>query len=175
MSKLFIVIYNTVCITEDHDFVLWWPVCWVFKMLCLHSIRHCWIPASFSHKSIFLFNHQPQVTFVDWNSNESEADGCYPVWSLSHPLSRAKKSLIHALIFRQDWFYSDINDVQFCGSFNHRHPSNIQQKTPSSATNTALKCCSLQGVQTWIHLQVTLICAQIQQLTSWQWNIRESA
>lgn len=112
---------------------------------------------------------------MDWNPNESEADGCYPVWSLSLPLSRAQKSLIHALIFRQDWFYSDINDVQFCGSFNHRHPSNIQQKTPSSATNTVLKCCSLQGVQPWIHLQVTLICAQIQWLTSWQWNIRESA
>lgn len=133
----------------------------VFKMLCLH----CTSTAEFQPLLIIkVFPYSiisPQVTFVDWNLNKSEADGCYPVWSLSHPLSGAKKSLIHALIFRQNLFYSDINDVQFCGSFNHSHPSNIQQKPSSSATNTVVKCCSLQGVQTWIRLQVTLICAQI--------------
>lgn len=135
-------------------------------MLCLQNTRHCLIPAFLSQRTIFYSIISPQVTLADWNPNDSEADGCYPVWSLSHTWSRAKKSLIRALIFRQDWFYSDINDVH--GSFNHRHLSNTQQKTPSSATNTVLKCCSLQGAQTWIHLQVTLICAQIQQLTSWQ-------
>ena len=122
-------------------------VCWVFKILCLQSSKHCRQPVLV--REVFFYSViSPQVTSVDWNPNKSEADGCYPVWSLSHPLSRAKKSLIHALIFRQDWFYSDINDVQFCGSFNHRHPCNIQRKKPSSATNTVLKCCSLQGVQT---------------------------
>lgn len=104
-------------------------VCVVIKMLCLQ----CTSTAEFQPLLIIkVFPYsiiRPQVTFVDWNPNKSEADGCYPVWSLSHLLSRAKKSLIHALIFRQDLFYSDINDVQFCGSFNHSHPSNIQQKT----------------------------------------------
>lgn len=124
-------------------------------MLCLQNTRPCLISAFLSQRTIFYSIISPQVTLADWNPNDSEADDCYPVWSLSRLWSRAKKSLIHALIFRQDWFYSDINNVR--GSFNHRHLSNIQQKkSPSSATNTIFKCCSLQGIQIWICLQMTM-------------------
>lgn len=131
ISKLFTVYCNTLCFTEDHDLVslltkqfLGFSRCCSFAALGTAKFHPLLVIEVF-----FCSIMSPQVTFVDWNPNESEADGCYRIWSLSHLLSRAKKSLIHALIFRQDWFYSDINDVQFCGSFNHRHPCNIQQKT----------------------------------------------
>lgn len=141
-------------------------------MQCLQNTRHFLIPAFLSQRTIFYSIISPQVTLADWNPNDSEADDCYPVWSLSRLLSRAKKSLIQALIFRQDWFYSDINDVR--GSFNHRHLSNIQQKNhpvlllTQSLSATLCKVSRPGIVFKWLH-------AQIQQLTSWQWNIRESA
>lgn len=141
-------------------------------MLCLQNTRHCLIPAFLSQRTIFYSIISPQVTLADWNPNDSEADDCYPVWSLSRLWSRAKKSLIHALIFRQDWFCSDVNDVH--SSFNHKHLSNIQRKNHPAllliqSLSAALCKVSRPGfVFKWLR-------AQIQQLTSWQWNIRESA